>query len=257
MIASKLQLKIKLELQYCLLNMSNKFTDKYNKEKVKTSDEEIEFQYEKTQDYWSKRDCTIEDMLGGFPEINEVDIKISKKLIEELINLKLLKPNSVIDCGAGIGRVTDNVLKYYFKEIDLVEMNPKFTNYAKDYFINNRKIKNIFCSPIQSFRFSEKYDCIWIQWCLENLNDRDLKNFLKNCHENLKDDGLVIIKENIEEEKDYIISDSDFSKIRSDKIFRQFFERQKFIIYRHFYHPFWPSDLMKVSIYVLSKANLI
>jgi len=240
--------------------MTNKFTQNNNQSKSDQKSNPInneDLMYSKSREYWENCNSTISDMLGGFPEVNEIDIKISKKLIEELILTKKLIPNSVIDCGAGIGRVTDNVLRHYFKEIDLVEINKNFTDYAKEYFINNKKIKNIFCSPIQKIEFKKKYDCIWIQWCLENLNDKDLNVFMKNCHNNLNENGLVIIKENIEEEKDFSFSEADYSKIRSDKIFQIFFEKQKFMIYKHFHHPLWPTDLMKVSIYVLSKSNLI
>lgn len=228
-----------------------------NKKDNSNIENDYRIRYEKAREYWENLDSTIENMLGGFPEVNDIDVRVSKDLIEDLINSKKLKTNTVIDCGAGIGRVSDKVLQHYFNECDMVEMNAKFTNYAKEYFKNNKKIKNIFCSPIQNFEFTRKYDCIWIQWCLENLDDKDLNKFLSNCHKNLREDGLVIIKENIEEDHEYTISDTDYSKIRSDKLFQRFFEKQKFMIYKHFHHPFWPSDLMKVSIYVLTKTNLI
>ena len=49
--------------------------------------------------------------------------------------------------------------------------------------------------PNENFQFKRKYDLIWIQWCLENLEDDDLRPFLKKCFENLNDDGIIIIKE--------------------------------------------------------------
>ena len=208
--------------------------------------------YEKAKEYWENCEPTIHDMLGGNPEVNEIDLKVSRKLIENLIESKKLNLTNVIDCGAGIGRVTDLVLKDYFSEIDLVEMNPEFVKYAKDFFKNNLKIKNIFCSPLQKFIFTKKYNCIWIQWCLENLEDNDLNIFLKNCYNYLEKDGLVIIKENIVD-KGYYLCDQDYSKIRSDKIFKNLFESNKFLIFKHIHHPYWPLDLMKVSIFVLSK----
>lgn len=36
-----------------------------------------------------------------------------------------------LDCGAGIGRVTKNLLIKYFKHVDLAEQNPKFLEVAK------------------------------------------------------------------------------------------------------------------------------
>lgn len=36
-----------------------------------------------------------------------------------------------LDCGAGIGRITKNLLINYFKHVDLIEQNPKFLEVAK------------------------------------------------------------------------------------------------------------------------------
>jgi len=209
--------------------------------------------YEKTKEYWEKCDNTIEDMLGGNPQVNEIDIKTSAELLEGLIKSGKLNPGLVIDCGAGIGRITNSVLQNYFSEVDLVEMNSNFVNFAKSYFKENHKIKGFYCSSLQEFQFEKSYDCIWVQWCLENLEDDDLKIFLSNCHKNIKDDGLVIIKENITQKGSYLSSE-DFSKVRSDKIFKEFFQQNGFKIFKHFHHPNWPKDLMKVSVFVLTKA---
>jgi protein N-terminal methyltransferase len=38
-----------------------------------------------------------------------------------------------LDCGAGIGRITGNLLTKYFETVDLVEQNPKFLEQAKLY----------------------------------------------------------------------------------------------------------------------------
>lgn len=231
----------------------NESENKKNKKNI----EDKTYRYNKAKEYWENCDSTIYDMLGGNPEVNDIDIKVSKQLLEVLTKTKFFNFYDCLDCGAGIGRVTDNVLQHYFNNIDLVEMNPKFVEYAKNYFANNKRIKNIFSCSLQKFKFQKKYDCIWIQWCLENLEDDDLNRFLTKCSENLKDTGFIVIKENIEEDKDYSYFETDFSKIRSDKIFKHFFEKNKLFLYKHFHHPYWPLDLMKVSIFVLTKKNLI
>ena len=38
-----------------------------------------------------------------------------------------------LDCGAGIGRITKNLLLNHFKHVDLVEQNLKFLEVAKTY----------------------------------------------------------------------------------------------------------------------------
>ncbi len=163
-----------------------------------------------------------------------------------------LNPCKVIDCGAGIGRITNSVLQFYFSEIDLVEMNSKFVEYGKKIFKDNNKIKDYYCSPLQNFKFGKIYDCIWIQWCIENIEDDDLDLFLSNCYNSLNKNGLIIIKENISSRGNFYSSE-DYSKVRSDKIFKEIFERNCFTIIKHFHHPNWPKDLLKVSIFVLKK----
>jgi protein N-terminal methyltransferase len=229
-----------------------------NKNNKKEKEEEIKIKiekddrYEKTKEYWESCDSTIANMLGGNPEINPIDIKASKELITNLIKTNKLHPGRVIDCGAGIGRITDTVLKYYFNEIDLVEMNKKFVDYSIDYFSEVEKVKNCYCSALQFFNFEKTYDCIWVQWCLENLEDEELDIFLTNCYKNLENKGLMIIKENITSRGTFD-SNKDFSKIRSDKLFKNFFEKNGFKIFKHFHHPNWPKDFMKVSVFVLRK----
>jgi len=208
--------------------------------------------YEKTKDYWENCDNTIEDMLGGNPQVNEIDIKTSSELLEGLIKSGKLNSGRVIDCGAGIGRITNSVLQNYFSEVDLVEMNRNFVEFGKQFFRENKKVKDFYCSALQEFRFEKKYDCIWIQWCIENLEDDDLDIFLSNCHQNAEDNGLVIVKENITQQGNYYSSE-DFSKVRSDISFKEIFQRNGFKIVKHFHHPNWPKDLLKVSVFVLKK----
>lgn len=41
-----------------------------------------------------------------------------------------------LDCGAGIGRVTKNLLLPLFDTVDMVEQNPEFLEKAKDYLVS-------------------------------------------------------------------------------------------------------------------------
>lgn len=213
-----------------------------------------EERYKKVKEYWEQCDNNVADMLGQNLQVNEIDLKTSSQLLNGLIKINMLKPGRVIDCGAGIGRITNSLLQNFFVECDLVEMNENFVNYAKDFFSQNEKVKEIYCSSLQDFNFEKKYDCIWVQWCVENLEDDDLDKFLINCHNSLEDDGLVIVKENISPQGVYF-SKVDFSKIRSDRIFQQIFIRNGFKIIKHFHHPNWPEDLLKVSTFVLKKIK--
>lgn len=112
-----------------------------------------------------------------------------------------------LDCGAGIGRVTGNLLTHFFEKVDLVEQNPKFLEQAKFYLKNSlskvgqfysigdesnffKLIRLVTLNDIPFLTFeglqdfcpeAQKYDVIWCQWVLGHLNHEDLIKFFKNC----------------------------------------------------------------------------
>ena len=152
--------------------------------------------YKKREEYWASVEPNLTSVLGN-ENIQLPDVKCSCELLNGLILSKQLNPKSCLDCAAGIGRVTEYVLSNFFNEIDLFEKDKVFLEKCKKKFAGNDKIKNIYESSLEKFKFEKKYDLIWIQWCLENLEDEDLLPFLKKCYENIKDDGIIIVKENL------------------------------------------------------------
>ena len=237
--------------------------------------------YKKREKYWSSVEPNLTSVLGN--EIIQLpDVKCSCELLNGLILSKQLNPKSCLDCAAGIGRVTEYVLSNFFSEIDLFEKDKVFLEKCKQKFIGNDKVKNIYESSLEKFQFEKKYDLIWIQWCLENLEDEDLLPFLKKCYDNIKDDGIIIVKENLynideeeeneeEEEKkeknnkkneikdeknnnyECKYSEADFSKQRPDVFYINLFLKCNFKIKLHFLNPNWPESMMPLCVYVLSK----
>ena len=208
--------------------------------------------YNKAKDHWAKSESTLTGILGGEDQVHSIDVKTSCELLEGLIQTGKVVTKRVIDCGAGIGRVTSNVLANYFSECDIMERDEKFVEFCKEAFKNRENVKNIYQSSFENFNFDKdrKYNVIWIQWCLENLDDADLKEFMVKCRNALEEEGLIVIKENIVM-KGYHFSDIDYSKQRSDTIFKKIFLSSGLKIVKHFHHPNWPEDLMKVSVFVL------
>lgn len=45
---------------------------------------------------------------------------------------------------------------------------------------------NFYPSTLQDFKFAMKYDCIWINWTLCFLDNRDLKVFLEKAKTSLR-----------------------------------------------------------------------
>ena len=235
--------------------------------------------YKKREEHWASVEPNLASVLGD-EKIQLPDVKCSCELLNGLILSKQLNPISCLDCAAGIGRVTEYVLSNFFKEIDLFEKDKAFLEKCKKKFIGNDKIKNIYESSLENFQFKRKYDLIWIQWCLENLEDDDLRPFLKKCFENLNDDGIIIIKENLynideneedeidekkEDEKkeikkednknnyEYKYSEADYSKQRPDVFYINLFLECNFKIKLHFLNPNWPESMMPLCVYVLTK----
>jgi protein N-terminal methyltransferase len=210
--------------------------------------------YSKTKEHWQHSESSIKGVLGGNDQVHNSDVKTSCELLDGLIKVHKINTKKVLDCGAGIGRVTSSVLTKYFDECDIMEQDEKFVDNCRTNFSNEPKIKDIYQSSLQDFVFSKSYNVIWIQWCLENLDDQDLANFLIKCKNNLEENGMIIIKENIVQKGSKFIS-MDYSKVRSDLIFKNIFEKSGLKIIRHFHHPNWPKDLLKVSVFVLKVNN--
>lgn len=206
--------------------------------------------YSKTKEHWQQSESSIKGVLGGNDQVHSSDVKTSCELLEGLIRVHKIITKKVIDCGAGIGRVTSSVLTKYFDECDIMEQDEKFVDHCRKSFSDEPKVKDIFKSSLQDFEFSKSYNIIWIQWCLENLDDQDLSNFLIKCKNNLEENGMIIIKENIVHKGSKFIS-LDYSKVRSDVLFKNIFDKSGLKIIRHFHHPNWPKDLLKVSVFVL------
>ena len=132
---------------------------------IKISDRE-KF-YKDAKKYWESIPATVDGMLGGLEILSKADCDYSIKIIEKYQNNTKL----ALDVGAGIGRVTKNVLLKKYNHVDMLEVDQKFLDEAKNSYlaepqISNR-IENMYCCGMQDFNFTKKYDCIWIQWCIE------------------------------------------------------------------------------------------
>ena len=144
-------------------------------------------------------------MMGGF-ELNEIDLKTSHQFLQKLF-LPISKekrekgtttrkkrkkekrkrreereereegeeeredgvPNGLVavDCGAGIGRITFNLLLQYFGKVFLVEQNRLFLEKAKerkDFFGFCDLRCRFVCSSLQDVRFEGLVDLVWVQW---------------------------------------------------------------------------------------------
>lgn len=89
------------------------------------------------------------------------------------------------DCGAGIGRVTKQLLSKYFDKTDLIEPCPTLMKKAKDELKSNAKVGTFYDNGMQDIKLVHSYDVIWIQWSTSYLTDNDFIAFLTKCRSNL------------------------------------------------------------------------
>ncbi|KAF7997263.1 hypothetical protein HCN44_005540 [Aphidius gifuensis] len=179
--------------------------------------------------YWDKVPATVDGMLGGFGFISQTDIEGSQNFLKSLF-IKLKNPpenDYALDCGSGIGRITKNLLVKNFKHVDLVEQNSKFLDTAKDFLSScSSKIGQYYPQGLQDFcPEPKKYDVIWCQWVLGHLNDDDLVEFFKKCIIGLKENGILIVKENVTSSNKVEIDTQDSSVTRAYDDLKNIFKR--------------------------------
>merc|ERR1712167_313633 len=126
-------------------------------------------------------------MLGGYGHISDHDEASS---IDYIKRLNLDAGGVALDVGAGIGRVTKNVLLKCFAKADLLEADANFTAKAR-VNVASENLENIFTSGMEDFMPAKgRYSLVWIQWCIIYLTDDDLVAFLRRCAEGLAPGGL-------------------------------------------------------------------
>ncbi|KAG0089285.1 hypothetical protein BGZ93_003758 [Podila epicladia] len=168
-------------------------------------------------------------------------------------------PSRVLDCGAGIGRVTKQVLIKAFDHVDLVEGCPSFVKQAKEEYlkaeIDSGKVGEVRCQGLQHVQFEGTpwegcFDVIWCQWVLGHLTEDDLIAFFNRCKKGLKPGGMIFVKEN-NAKVGIVIDEEDSSMTRSDLVWKEMFEKSGLKLLREDTQKGFPSGLFAVKIYAL------
>ncbi|PVU86484.1 hypothetical protein BB559_004270 [Furculomyces boomerangus] len=249
--------------------------------------------YQDADDYWNKVGADENGMLGGLKIVHGPDIRDSKQFLKAALkhhNIITSEQETsgnvidnglyVLDCGAGIGRVSKFLLSEFFSKIDIVEQNAKFVETAKNNYlsdlIDRGQVINLYVSGLQEFEFctpddsnsdhpessngnlqeinttkNKIYDVIWCQWVLSHLADEDLVSFLIKCKTGLSPNGIIFVKENVCS-FNYVVDKQDSSVTRSSVIFESLFEKAGMkIIIQKVQHGF-PRDLFKVRMWALA-----
>ena len=164
----------------------------------------------------------------------------------------------MVDCGAGIGRVTHGLLCGLAEVVDIVEPVEKFTVEIaeSDQFAEARsqgKIGHMFNVGLEAWEPVERYDIIWNQWCLGHLDDDQLENYLARCREWLTEDGVIIVKENDSATSAYtdVFDEVDSSVIRTRESFQRIFHRANLRVIAAERQTGMPSELYDIVMFAL------
>ncbi|PGH34894.1 hypothetical protein GX50_02245 [[Emmonsia] crescens] len=180
--------------------------------------------------YWNSVPATADGMLGGYPQISTIDLRGSSAF---LAKVRRLIPSSGsgkvglgVDCGAGIGRVTEGFLSKICETVDIVEPVEKFVDVIKrGKLYQEGKIGDIYITGLQNWTPTKCYDLIWTQWCANHLTDVQLVEYLVRCKGALSEKGLLVFKENTNSDTANDYYDAEDSTVtRTDSKFRKLFE---------------------------------
>ncbi|KAJ5120366.1 uncharacterized protein N7515_009754 [Penicillium bovifimosum] len=216
-------------------------------------------------EYWNSVPATPGSMLGDFPSISRIDLQGSKNFLAKLRHLLPgLTPGKFsqgLDCGAGVGRVTEGLLSQVCEMVDAVEPIAKFTQVMKESQLKkDGVIGSIYTCGLEGFTPEKRYDLIWVQWCAGHLTDSQLVDFTVRSRKSLTENGLMVFKENLSTSitgKD-LYDSQDSSVTRTDAKWRQIFEQAGMQVVKSELQKGFPTalNLMPVQFYALRPKNV-
>lgn len=183
--------------------------------------------------YWNSISPDVNGMLGGFPQISRIDLRGSANFLAKVRRLvpalSATGPLDLgVDCGAGIGRVTDGFLSQVCERVDVVEPVENFARVIRDGPLRTESgvVGDVYTTGLENWSPAKQYNLIWNQWCVGHLTDAQLVDYLARCKAGLSSSGVIVVKENIStspEEED-IYDEVDSSVTRTDNKFRSLFQ---------------------------------
>ncbi|KAK0450940.1 alpha-N-methyltransferase NTM1 [Armillaria borealis] len=243
-------------------------------------------------DYWSSQPASLDGVLGGFgtgslPRVDALGSRLFLlHLFPELSTVdSALKPIGkphlshrirALDVGAGIGRVTADVLLFLVSDVLLLEPVTPFVQEAlararhaaatpqRNWLRASRSTYECYrvgYSPEKPLEDVDSgFDVIWCQWCLGHLNDAQLVEFFRRSHAALrkKDKGksLIVVKENVCSDAadggpKSSFDDQDSSLTRSDSAWKAVFTQAGLRLVREQVQEGLPEGLYTVKMYAL------
>jgi len=150
--------------------------------------------------FWRQQRSDLRGATGG--GVSRADLAFTNKVVDDLMRRRSgLRFRRALDCGAGIGRVTDAVLRKCCEHVDLLEFVKRHLDVARARLPAHGKAGCTFgfhCSSVQKFAIkTDSYDLVWCQWLLMYLTDSDAIDFLTRARRGLAEGGFMLLKENV------------------------------------------------------------
>jgi protein N-terminal methyltransferase len=219
-------------------------------------------------EYWSNISADVNGVLGGYPLVSRVDLQGSSNFLAKLrrkskVYSERRKLDHVVDCGAGIGRVTKGFLSKVAHTVDIVEPVVKLTEVitkGEDFEELREKkiIGSVFNVGLESWTPEVQYDMIWNQWCLGQLTDAQLLEYFRRIKVKVKPGGWIVVKENMSSDPwgQDIFDETDNSVTRSDQKFRELFEKAGLKLIATEVQRGFPKELFAVRSYALQPIHV-
>lgn len=215
--------------------------------------------YKTAYDFWEDPEkCPVNDdgVLQGYGKITPMDVRDSNMFLDDLANkFPSMRFERVADCGAGIGRVTKHLLLPRFASVDLVEQSPRLTSAAPNYIGPDCSRVNVLVQGLQDFRPSpNSYDVVWIQWVIGHLTDFDVVTFLSRCSDGLREDGVVVLKDNTSgDHYTFVVDKNDSSVSRCDAYLKVLIRQAGLEVVYEKTQTDFPEELFPVKMFAMKK----
>lgn len=208
--------------------------------------------YGKAMEYWSSQDASINGVLGGFGDLHPIDLAGSELFLNQL---SIPSSGVGVDCGAGVGRITQFLLSKKLAKIDLIEPCFKLIEKAKIELVKTMKpsqIGSFECVPLQRWNPpANSYHLMWHQWVMLYLTDDDCVAYLERCKRALAPGGYICIKENVALKGQFLVDKDDNSVTRTLEQYKGLFARAGLQVAVQVRQGRWPTHLFPVLMWAL------
>lgn len=212
--------------------------------------------YGKSRKYWESVPANMSGVLGGLEEVHVLDITHTRNFLSCMFQSH---PEHVrgraLDCAAGIGRVTKDVLAPVYDKVDLLEPLPHMLEEAKKLLADNHHVGEFILDSMETVTLpSNTYDLIMIQWAVIYLTDDDFVRFFAQCKKALRSHhggGFIVLKDNVAAKNAFVVDKEDSSLTRSDLHYKLLFKKAGLEVKMEEFQNHWPDNLLPVKIFAL------